>query len=83
MDCVKVVSISFGNVSTENNYDLIRVYDGNSSAADLIVQLTGNNPSRLAKYYTTQINMFVEFTSDNIIPASGFSASYIATAPGT
>jgi CUB domain len=83
VDYVKVVSISFENVNTESGWDFIRVYDGDSSSANRIVQLTGNNPTRLAKYYTTQINMFVEFTSDGSVFASGFSASYIATAPGT
>ena len=81
--CSKVVSISFQSVDTENNYDFIDVYDGNSVSAKLIVELTGFNPQRLASYSTTQRNMFVQFKSDFINPANGFIAAFSATVLST
>jgi trimeric autotransporter adhesin len=80
---VKVVSISFQQIATENGYDYIRVYDGDNSSSNLIVELSGDNPSRRTKYYSSQSNMFVKFTSDSSVFASGFSASYISKTPGT
>jgi len=71
--------LTFTALNTESCCDYVAVYDGGSEFAPRIVRLSGRLSSLPSSYYTTQVYMFVSFTSDRSLAYSGFNASYQAT----
>jgi len=75
---VQTVTLAFNSFNTEDGYDFVYIYNGYSNNSNsLIGELTG-----FYYYYTTQTTqpwMFIEFTSDPIIPGPGFYATYWST----
>ena len=61
----------------ENNYDFVKVYDGNSVNATLLATLTGNTiPSAII---SNGSQMLIHFTSDNIVNKDGFEATWTSS----
>ncbi len=56
--------------------DTVKVYDGSSAAAPLIVALTGD--SLPAPVFSSGGDVFISFTSDSAVTGEGWSASYAA-----
>lgn len=54
----------------EENFDYVRIYDGADDTAPLIATLTGSDVR--GTYYSSGVDMFVEFTSDGGVTAKGF-----------
>ncbi|XP_061596462.1 enteropeptidase [Cololabis saira] len=71
------VQISFYHFETEENVDLLRLYEGVGSRKQLIAELSGSTPPGTVWLLTDQST--VEFTSDDVNSLSGFSATYITT----
>jgi hypothetical protein len=69
------VMISFSTFSLESNFDYLYIYDGNSTAAPLIGQYTGNSLPPNAMASNAQGILTLRFTSDISITYSGFSAA--------
>ncbi|PKP15965.1 MAG: adhesin, partial [Bacteroidetes bacterium HGW-Bacteroidetes-23] len=69
-----LVTVTFLSFATENNWDFLRVYDGNSAAAPLIGAYTGNNLPPILTSSTPGGCLFFVFTSDG----SGLAAGWVA-----
>jgi pimeloyl-ACP methyl ester carboxylesterase/PKD repeat protein len=68
------ITLSFSNFNTELVNDKVNVYDGSSNSAALIGSFSGNViPSNITSSGGV---MFVEFISNTVLNASGWSASY-------
>ena len=74
------VTISFSSFSTESGYDFVYLYDGSSTGATLLAQLSGPSLSTYT-YTSSQQYMYVKFTSDSSNVATGFTAALLATPP--
>jgi len=73
IDIGTAVQLTFQSFDVENNYDFLKVYDGN------LQQLQGTyTGSVLPVPVTSAGEMIVVFTSDSSISSSGFAASYSA-----
>ncbi|CAC5425300.1 CSMD [Mytilus coruscus] len=67
-----IAKIQFTDFSTEDNFDVVKVYDGNSTT-NLLRSMSGHNlPPELR---STDRYIFVTFTSDHSITYTGFRAS--------
>ncbi|CAN5126719.1 hypothetical protein BH09BAC5_BH09BAC5_23080 [soil metagenome] len=68
------VSISFNSFNTENTWDYLYIYDGNSVNAPLIGYYTGtNSPGTIV---STGGSLTLEFRSDCATTAAGWNASW-------
>ncbi|MBX3102302.1 MAG: S8 family serine peptidase [Bacteroidetes bacterium] len=73
------VRLTFSAMSTESDYDLVRVYDGATTGASLLGSYSGTS---LPPQLTSAGNaLLVTFTSDESNTAAGFSASWTSIAP--
>ncbi len=74
------INITFTAFATEANYDFVRIYNGTSASGTLLVTYSGTTlPAALT---VPSGSAFVQFTSDNIVAAAGFSLNYTSsTAP--
>ena len=73
------VSISFPGFNTEYQRDFVRVYDGNSTSAPLLLEDSGSNST--SGYYKRSVvsstnQMLVVFTTDSEGTGAGFQATY-------
>jgi len=73
----KIISSSsivlvFDSLSVEQNYDFVKVYDGDSDLSPMLAAVTGNE----AQPITSTASIFITFTSDGSVQSSGFVASY-------
>jgi len=69
----------FDAFDTEGGFDFVYIYDGYSNIYPLLAVLSGYISSDILAnltYQTTQYYMFVQFTSDPIVPGMGFNATY-------
>jgi len=69
----------FDAFDTEGGYDFVYIYDGYNNMSTQLAVLSGYISSDILAnltYQTTQYQMFIQFTSDPIIPRTGFSATY-------
>jgi len=67
----------FTSFQTESSFDVVRIYDGNSASATLLLEHSGNSvPSPVTGSGPV---LFVQFTSDSSISGNGFVASYELT----
>ncbi|UMM20293.1 hypothetical protein L5515_015613 [Caenorhabditis briggsae] len=65
---------TFTDFRTEENYDVVSVYDGDSTNADLLGTFSGNHfPFSVV---SSGNNLLVTFTSNNATNNAGFSASF-------
>jgi hypothetical protein len=68
----EVVGLIFTEFGTYDSYDSVKLYDGNSTSADLIATLDGNEG--LSQGYTsTGPNMLLHFTSNTYSTDSGYT----------
>ncbi len=76
------ITLDLYSMNMEAGYDYIHVYDGYDESGSLIGSYTGTAaPGQLV---ANSGAMFIKMTSDEIIPASGFEASYnCSTCSGT
>ena len=83
---VQVVSIQFEAFDVENFYDVVWIFDGDSSLSNAIMGITslyGDVQMPLTNIYSSQQYMFVQFTSDFSVTDRGFNATYVSVSPGT
>ncbi|QKX03629.1 T9SS type A sorting domain-containing protein [Aquimarina sp. TRL1] len=74
------VTLRFDAFNTEANYDFVTIYDGENTAAPQLGRFSGRTiPAAIT---STGNAMYVQFTSDEIITASGWSARYEANDQG-
>ncbi|KAM6907738.1 enteropeptidase [Xenentodon cancila] len=69
------VQISFNHFETEENIDILRLYEGVGPRKLLIAELSGSTPPGTMWLLTDQST--VEFTSNSVNSLLGFSATYI------
>lgn len=73
------VEVTFTSFATENDVDLLKVYDGNSTSAPLLGTYSGLNlPPQIAASSANGCLTFV-FTSDNFNSNSGWTANITCT----
>lgn len=71
------VQLTFNSLNTEADYDLIKVYDGNSTSSPLLGTYSGTTlPAAISSSGNV---MFISFTSDGSITGDGFSLSWTST----
>ena len=72
------IELTFQSFDTEQGYDYLSIYDGNStSSPKLAHQLQGHLSTPLV-YQSTGSSMWFHFLSDVIIPDKGFYATFRA-----
>ena len=64
--------LNFTSFSTENNFDVLYIYDGADASARLIGSYTGGNSPKIIQ--ATGAYLTVVFTSDNSITSTGWNA---------
>lgn len=70
------ITLEFTSFHLENCCDVVKVYDGNSSAAPLIASYQGSTiPTDIT---SSGPSLYITFTSDNTATFPGFEASYSA-----
>ena len=70
-------TITFSEFETESDYDFVKVYDGATTRARLIDQMSGSlTDLRYTTLSATGSTMTVEFTSDGSVGGRGFDAQY-------
>ena len=74
------VVMTFTQFSTEENYDFVRVYDGMSTGAPLLADLTGAMPA-VNQYTATSGAALIKFVSDGDVEDSGWAALYVRSQP--
>jgi len=67
------IHLSFDRFDTEQNYDIVYIFDGTSNSAPSLGRFSGSTTYPVT---STGNNMFIKFTSDSSITRSGFSAVY-------
>jgi len=70
------ITLSFSSFSTEAQYDYLKIYDGSSSSGTQLGSFSG--ASMPGPVTATSGSMFVVFTADDSVEASGFDASYMS-----
>ena len=74
------IDLTFTEFNTESGWDFVYVYAGADANAPLIATLTGNLTASLPLTYIINGGAaYVSFISDDIVTASGFSASYTSS----
>jgi hypothetical protein len=77
-----IPTLSFSEFETESDYDFVKVYDGASTTARLIDQMSGSlTDLRQTTMTATGSSMTVEFTSDGSVGGRGFDAQYRCDSP--
>jgi PKD repeat protein len=72
--CADTIKLKFSQFFTENNFDIVRVYDGLDASAPLLLIATGfSTPSEVN---ATSGHMYVQFTSNYYNNYSGFEATW-------
>ena len=68
------VTINFDELSVEQNFDYVTVYDGSSADGTQLGHFSGNTPP--PPIVTDSHSVLIEYTSDGSINRGGFSGSY-------
>ncbi|OFX22987.1 MAG: hypothetical protein A2033_13230 [Bacteroidetes bacterium GWA2_31_9] len=77
--CASSITLSFSSFYTESCCDDLYIYDGTSSSSTLIYSAAGSTiPPDLTAYSG---NMYLVFSSDGSVIASGFEASWTSVVP--
>lgn len=79
----EVVTVNFTSFATEQNWDFLKIYDGNSVSSTLIGSFSGT--LNLGSYTATSASgcLTFVFTSDSVGTAAGWEASIICGLPST
>ena len=73
------IKLSFDKFDTESNNDIVTVYDGDNTSANVLGVFSGSNvPSTIT---STGKKMLITFNSNSSIQKQGWAASFIATKP--
>lgn len=73
------IKLLFNKLDTEQNKDLIRIYNGNSTASPLVGTYSGSTiPNEIT---INGKKAYVTFTSDDSITSGGFCINYTASVP--
>ena len=79
----EVVTVNFISFATEQNWDFLKIYDGNTVSSTLIGSFSGTiNPGSLTATSASGCLTFV-FTSDGVGTAAGWEASISCGLPST
>jgi uncharacterized repeat protein (TIGR01451 family) len=79
----EVVTVNFTSFATEQNWDFLKIYDGNTVSSTLIGSFSGTiNPGSLTASSVSGCLTFV-FTSDSVGNAAGWEASISCGLPST
>lgn len=71
------VQLQFTQLLTEQDYDVVTIYDGASAAAPFVSELSGDLVDLPETVFTSAgSDMFIAFTTDESITAGGFEMSY-------
>ena len=78
IDCTDTpVSVNVMRMDTEQDYDLVTLFDGDSEAAPIMAELSGSYAGLTAtQFTTTATSLLIEFTTDMSVAGAGFEASY-------
>lgn len=68
------VSIDFNELSVEQNFDYVTIYEGSSPGGTQLGRFSGNVPP--PPITTTSHSVLIEYTSDGSVNRGGFSGSY-------
>ncbi|WP_422089875.1 CUB domain-containing protein [Tenacibaculum ovolyticum] len=71
------VTLNFNSFNTEEDYDFVTVYDGESASATQLGSFSGSSVPKVVT--STGNSMFVKFTSDGSVNAAGWSANYTSS----
>ncbi len=75
------VSLGFSFLETEENRDLVRIYDGGDSSAPLLAEFSGTLLNTDTLLVASGDSMWLTFSSDQANQERGFEATYCTTAP--
>ncbi len=75
------VSLSFSFFETEENHDVLRIYDGGDKNAPLLAEFSGGLSNIDSLVTGTGDSLWVTFSSDEQIQGAGFNAQYCTTPP--
>jgi len=78
-DSVSYISFEFNRLNTEENTDVVKVYDGPSTSDVLLGVFSGNNIPQL--FQSTGNEVLVTFETDNEISGEGWFLSYACEIP--
>jgi len=74
---LQTIILDFDDLQTEDNYDVINIFDGSTMSSPLIASVSGINPTQLPRgLNSSQLYMLVQFTSDPSSNYRGFLATY-------
>ncbi|MBI4645360.1 MAG: M4 family metallopeptidase [Bacteroidia bacterium] len=79
INCAMAITLSFSEFETESGFDYFTVYDGTSTAGQLLLNISGY--SIPAPVTSTSGAMFIEFSTDGFVTGQGFIASWLAQIP--
>ena len=73
-------TVTIQRFGTEQDFDYVRLYDGDSNSADAVAELTGAmRDLQQTTFTSSSTDMVVEFTSDESVGDEGFEASYLCS----
>ncbi|MCB0572033.1 MAG: gliding motility-associated C-terminal domain-containing protein [Phaeodactylibacter sp.] len=70
------IEITIVDLMTENNFDFLRVYAGNSTSAPLIASLTGTSTGDTYTIQASSSSVTLQFTSDFSAVGAGFEITW-------
>jgi CUB domain len=77
----QVVELDFNSFDTESCCDFVSILDGYDLKSMLMERLSGNYFTPPGGISSSQRYMFIQFTTDDTVVRSGFSATYISGKP--
>ena len=73
-------AVTIQRFGTEQDFDYVRLYDGDSNSAGAVAELTGAmRDLQQTTFTSSSTDMVVEFTSDESVGDEGFEASYLCS----
>lgn len=74
------ISLTFNSFDLEENYDYVRIYDGFTTSATLLEELTGNSmPGTIT---SSSNEMLIHFITDHSVTKAGWEANYTSSDGG-
>lgn len=77
----QAVSLYFDYLETQEDFDLLSIYDGPNDQAPLLAQFSGDMDLSGVTITASSDEMYVTFASDEQVTASGFLARYCTVPP--
>jgi len=72
------VNLRFTDFETEEDFDLVTVYDGNTQFAPVLAILSGEHLQQ-TRFRASSGQMLIHFSSDSSVGEDGFRATYSTT----